>query len=414
MTIGLLVVALIAVSGMGVTLAGTLARFSDTEAGGASNAAAATVVLGGRGTPTALSFTGLGSTARTVNLSVVYRGTIPATIQFQLPSGATATNCVRSGSTYVDPLLYRTLTIKLGDQAAIPYCSLLDGVARTLITTVQPNTTTVVPITVTAGGLLTLIGRTENAAIAIRAVGGFTDFVSGTIAITASGLLGANPTTVPAPTGVTALAARSARTAPTTVAAVGTPAECAALGPFTETVLLTPDRPRFVAAEDRPGVAGPFLVVGTSGDDTIVGSAAADCLSGGAGADTVDGLGGADVLLGADGADLLTGSGGDDLLYGADGADKLTGGPGVDLLDGGVDGAECDLAPEDRPESRCTPPATAVPTTTAVAPTTTAQVPTTAPPPVPTTTAPAPAPATEVPVVTTTPPEVPTTTETPP
>lgn len=44
-------------------------------------------------------------------------------IKFELPSGATATNCVRSGSTYVDPLFHRTLTIKLGDQAAVPSCS---------------------------------------------------------------------------------------------------------------------------------------------------------------------------------------------------------------------------------------------------------------------------------------------------
>jgi hypothetical protein len=201
-TIGIAIVAVVAVLGVGgVTIANsTLARFSDNESAGTSSVAAATVVLGGHGTPVTTAFTGLTSGTsgtRTVNLSVVYKGSVPATIQFQLPSGATGSNCLKTGSTYSDPLLYRTLTITLGSQAAVSYCSLLDGVARTLVTTVQPNTTTVVPITVTAGGLLSLIGRNETAPIAIRAVGGFTDVVTGTIQITASGLINPAPTPPP-------------------------------------------------------------------------------------------------------------------------------------------------------------------------------------------------------------------------
>jgi Ca2+-binding RTX toxin-like protein len=380
------VIAVILLGVGGVTAANTtLARFSDNENGGTSTAAAATVVLGGQRTATTLPFTGLTSGTsgtKTVNLSVVYKGSVPATIQLQLPSGATATNCVRSGTTYADPLLYRTLTITLGGQAAVPYCSLLDGVARTLVATVQPGTTTVVPITVSAGGLLSLIGRSEAAPIAIRAVGGFTDVVTGTIQITANGLINPNPAPLPAPAGTTSpAAARSART----TTAVATPQECtdAGLGPFTEAVALTAARPRFVAAEDRPGTAGPFLVLGTDADDTVTGSAAGDCLVGGGGADTIDGLGGGDVLLGGDGDDRIDGGPGDDVLRGAAGADRLTGGAGADLIDGGGDGAVCDIGPEDEPGSSCGAPVveapTAVPTSTV--PTATV-VPTTAPAPV--------------------------------
>jgi hypothetical protein len=89
----------------------------------------------------------------------------------------------------------------------VSYCSLLDGVARTLVTTVQPTTTTLIPITVAAGGLLSLIGRNETAPIAIRAVGGFSDVVSGTIQIAASGLINPAPIVAAASPGMAPLVA---------------------------------------------------------------------------------------------------------------------------------------------------------------------------------------------------------------
>ena len=104
-------------------------------------------------------------------------------MQLRLPSGATTTSCTGSGSTWTDGLLVGSLTLTLESQSAVSYCSLLDGTARTLITTVQPNTVTTVPIVATVGGLA-LLSRTEKAAIVVRAVGGFTDQVAGTITIT--------------------------------------------------------------------------------------------------------------------------------------------------------------------------------------------------------------------------------------
>lgn len=375
----------------------TLARFTDKDAGPSGTTAAATVVLGGRGTPPTLSFSGVRSgSPRTVNLTIDYRGSVPATVQLLLPSGATTTSCVRSGTTWADGALVGTLTLTLGSQAAVPYCSLLDGTARTVLATVQPNTSTTVPIVATVAGLVVL-SRTEKAAITIRAVGGFTDQVAGTISITTGGVFGV------------AAAARVAAppTTTTTVApaAVGPPAACVAAGltSFAETVTLTPDRPRFVASEDRPGSAGPFLVIGTGGDDTITGSGAGDCIVGGAGNDVIDGAGGDDVLLGGDGADRIDGGAGNDRLYGEAGADRLTGGVGADVLGGGADAAECDTDPADTttdcttatlegaPDptsaavSATSPPATteppAAPTATAPAGTTTAEPTTTPPPP---------------------------------
>ena len=301
-------------------------------------------------------------------------------------------------------MLVGSLTLALGSQPAVPYCSLLDGTARTLVSTVAPNTVTTVPIVATVGGLA-LLGRTEKAAILVRAVGGFTDQVAGTITISTGAViaLAAAARTAPTPTSTAAVAA-----APATP-----PAACVAAGltTFAETVTLTADRPRFVAAEDRPGAAGPFLVIGTSGDDTVTGSAAGDCVVGGGGDDTIDGQGGDDVVLGGDGADRLDGGAGNDRLYGEAALDRLVGGPGADVLDGGADNAACDSDPadttsgctatvepttsappatarprlrrDDRPTAGTAPSAPAVapdPTTTAPAPTTTATVAEAAPP----------------------------------
>lgn len=302
-----LVLAITATGAAFVFGGGTLAAFSDSDKGGGGTARAATVVLGGRSTPLVLDFAGMRSgTTRTVNMTVDYRGTVPATVQFQLPSGATATSCTRSGSTWSDGGLIGTLTIALGSRPAVSYCSLLDGTARTLVTTVDPGTTTVVPVTVSfTGQVLGLVSRSERAAVVVRAVGGFTDRVTGTISITTTGVIGPRSLAVAAPA-----AARAAAPAPP-------PAECT--GTYAETVVLTPDRPRFVAAEDRPGAPGPFLVQGTAGDDVVTGSGAGDCLVGGGGADVLDGAGGDDVLLGGDGADRLTGGAGDDRLLGGAG-----------------------------------------------------------------------------------------------
>ena len=233
-----------------------------------------------------------------------------------------------------------SLTLTLGSQPAVPYCSPLDGTARTLVSTVAPNTVTTVPIVATVGGLA-LLSRTERAAILVRAVGGFADQVAGTITISTGAViaLAAAARTAPTPTSTAAAAA-----APATP-----PAACVAAGltTFAETVTLTADRPRFVAAEDRPGAAGPFLVIGTSGDDTVTGSAAGDCVVGGGGDDTVDGQGGDDVVLGGDGADGVDGGAGNDRLYGEAALDRLVGGPGADVLDGGADNAACDSDPAD-------------------------------------------------------------------
>lgn len=309
-----------------VTGSGTLARFSDTEAGGAAVAGSGTVVLGGRSTPVALDYPDLRSgISRTVTLSVDYRGSVPATIQLRLPSGAAPTQCQRSGTTWTDAPLAGSLTITLGTQPATAFCPLLDGTARTVLATVAPRTVTAVPITVRAGGLI-LAGRNERAAIVVRAVGGFSDQVAGTISISTGSLLGGRAVALSAP-------------APATVAAPVPPvppAECT--GRYTETVELTAARPRFVAAEDRPGAAGPFLVYGTAGDDLVTGSQAGDCLVGGSG------------------FDILDGASGDDVLLGGDGPDRLTGGAGADLLDGGPDGGTCDADPADRVTS-CTVPA---------------------------------------------------------
>ena len=337
---------------------GTAARFVDTDPGAPGVAGTATVVLGARTTPVTLTFGGVrAGTPRTVSLVVVYRGTVPATIQLRLPSGATPTSCL-SGP-WRDAALVGGLTLTAGTQPSVSFCSLLDGVARTLVATVQPGSTTTVPITVAVTGLAVL-GRTERAAVAVRAVGGFSDQVLGTLSITTSAVLGGQ---------AVALSAPAPQAVPTP--APGLPAACP--GTYAETVVLTPDRPRFVAAEDRPGGRGPYRVLGTPGDDTVVGSGAGDCLSGGGGADALDG------------------GAGDDVLLGDAGLDRLTGGPGADALDGGADLADCDADPADR-TTGCRPapidPAAVEvrpgPATTAPAPTTaTAPAP---PPPAPTTT----------------------------
>lgn len=341
------IVSVLTVLGVGMLVAGgTLARFTDSEAGGSGVAGAATVVLGGRATPVTLDYPNLrASGTRTVSLTVDYRGTVPATIQLRLPSGAAPTSCRSSGLTLIDDVSVGTLTVRLGAQTAVPFCSLLDGTARTILATVNPGTVTTVPITVTVGPLF-LLGRTERAAIVVRAVGGFSDQVAGTISISTR-------------TGIGLQAAARSAPAPAVVAApvpAVPPAECS--GPYAETVTLTADRPRFVAAEDRPGAPGPFLVHGTAGDDIVTGSAAGDCLVGGGGADVLDGAAGDDVLLGDDGPDRLTGGPGDDRLLGGAGVDELTGGPGADVLDGGADGGTCDADPADR-VTACTLPAPA-------------------------------------------------------
>ncbi|MBC8091844.1 MAG: hypothetical protein H7Y15_07890, partial [Pseudonocardia sp.] len=183
MTIAVTVVSVLTVLVAGILVSGgTLARFTDSEAGGSGNAGAATVVLGARATPVTLDYPNLraGGT-RTVNLTIDYRGSVPATIQLRLPSGATATSCQGSGGTFSDGLLVGSLTVRLGQQTGVPYCSLLDGTARTVLATVSPGSVTTVPVTVTVGGLV-LAGRTERAAVVVRAVGGFSDQVAGTIA----------------------------------------------------------------------------------------------------------------------------------------------------------------------------------------------------------------------------------------
>jgi hypothetical protein len=231
-------IALLGVGLLAVVLVvpGTLARLLDAEQGLPGTAASATVVLGGRSTPPTLTFASVRSgTPRTVNLTIDYRGSVPATVQLRLPSGATTTSCVGSGSTWTDGTLVGTLTLTLGAQSAVSYCSLLDGAARTLITTVQPGTVTTVPIVATVGGLA-LLSRTEKAAIVLRAVGRFTDQVAGTITISSGGVLAMSAAARAAPTPTTTAAAAAPATPPSACAAAG-------LKSFAETVTLTADRP---------------------------------------------------------------------------------------------------------------------------------------------------------------------------
>jgi hypothetical protein len=356
----------------------TLARFVTTGKGGGGVASAATVVLGARSTLPALSWTGLtAGVAKSVNLTIVYNGTVPATLVMALPSGPGTTGCVKSGSTYVNGSLVTSASIKIGSAAAEDYCGLLAGTPRTLATNVAPGATVVVPIAVTITSLLSLgFSRTETAALQIMATGGYTDQLTGTLSATTATaapktLLAARvPTTTASTQTATPTASPSTTTAgvtPSAAPAVVVPPECAAagmtLGSFAEVVTLTPDRPRFDAATDRPGAAGPFLVIGTSGADTIVGSAGADCLVGGGGADTISGGAGDDVLIGGDGADTLDGGAGADRLFGGAGLDDLRGGPGPDVLDGGADLATCDTQPDDT-ATNCVDPPVPAPTTT--------------------------------------------------
>ncbi|RZT86361.1 hypothetical protein EV383_3254 [Pseudonocardia sediminis] len=354
----LLLAAAVAVLAVTGTAFGTWAAFTDSDRGGSATAGAATVVLGGRAAPPSLSFTGMRTNeTRTVPLTVDYRGSVPATISLQLPSGASKTSCIGSGGTLVDPLNIGTLRVTLGSRAAENWCALLDGTARTVLATVAPNTVTTVPVTVTAGTVL--LGRTETAALRIRSVGGFTDQVTGSITISTTLI-----------SGRTAAARAAAPAAVAATPVVTPPAECTAAGltSFAEVVTLTPQNPRFDAARDRPGAAGPFLVLGTSGDDTVVGSATGDCLAGAGGADSLDGAGGADVLVGGDGDDTLLGGDGDDRLLGGLGVDTLTGGPGADVLDGGADGGTCPDADAADTVTTCTVPPAGAPVAIPAAP----------------------------------------------
>ena len=226
---------------------GTLARFLDADQG-----------LPGRRRrprrprrpqhPPTLTFSSVRSgTPRTVNLTIDYRGSVPATVQLWLPSGATTTSCVASGSTWTDGLLVGSLS-----SPWVP-------VRRVVLLAARRH-----------GAHAHRHGaaqhRHHHADRRYRRepgpaqphregddrpapVGGFTDQVAGTITIT---------------TGAVVALAAAARTAPpptTTAAAAAPPTPppaCVAAGltSFAETVTLAAARPRFVAAEDPTGCRG--------------------------------------------------------------------------------------------------------------------------------------------------------------
>lgn len=328
--------------GAAAAAAGTWARFSDADPGAGGGTASATVVFGGRSTPPAIAFTGIraGSTT-TQQLTVDYRGSVPATLSLSLPA-TTSTACTSAVAGLLDAAGVGSLVVTAGSRAGESYCSLLDGRER-VVAVLAPNTVTSVPVTVTVGAVV-LVPRTEVATVRVQATGGFTDRVDGTLRI---------GTTLPGPRSLRAAAVPVA--APTVAPApITPPAECvqAGIGTVAETVTLSAAAPVFDAARDRPGADGPFLVVGTAGPDTVVGSPGRDCVIGAGGADVVDGGPGDDVLVGGDGDDRLAGGAGADALYGNAGADTLRGGPEVpvapDRLYGGPDGADCpDAGPED-------------------------------------------------------------------
>ncbi|MET0188867.1 MAG: calcium-binding protein [Pseudonocardia sediminis] len=361
-SVPLVLAAAVAVLAVAGTAFGTYAAFTDTDPAAPGSSGAATVVLGGRSSPPTLAFTGLRTgQSRTLPLTVDYRGSVPATISLQFPSGAMPSSCKKSGLALLDDLQVGGLNVTLGSRAAESWCALLDGNARTVLATLAPNTTTTVPITVAVTGL-PLLSRSEQAELRIRSAGGFTDQVAGTVTITTVGTLSVKAAARSVAAPAVAPAAIAAAPAP--------PAECTAAGltSFAEVVTLTPQNPRFDAARDRPGAAGPFLVIGTSGDDTVVGSAAGDCLAGAGGADSLDGAGGADVLVGGDGDDTLVGGDGAARLLGGLGVDTLTGGPGADVLDGGADGGTCPDADAADTVTTCTVPPPGAPVATPAAP----------------------------------------------
>jgi hypothetical protein len=352
------------ITGLGGALGtvGTLAGFTDSESDAGSTVTAATVVLAGHGTPVSLAYPDLDDdVARTVELPVENRGTVPVRAELLLPSGPTETSCTTDGSLWDDGPMAGTVTVQVGQGSPVGYCSLLDGTPLILAATVAPGATVHVPVTVTSSGLLNP-GRTERAPIAVRAVGGFTDQVMGTIEISADGTMGAlaAPFAEPEPIVTTEAAAEPAP--------VSLPPECEAAGmaadSFAEVVVLDPADPHFSAPDARPAGSGPFLVLGTPEADTVVGSDGADCIDGAGGDDALTGEAGDDVLVGGDGTDMLDGGPGDDRLHGGAGVDDLRGATGTDWLDGGADGATCGTEPGEEALACVSSPTSTSPTST--------------------------------------------------
>jgi hypothetical protein len=336
--------AVVAGSGAVLGATSTLAGFTDSESNAASSVSAATVVLGGHGSPIALQFPYLLPNApKTVDLTVENRGTVPVRAELALPSGPTQTSCAHGTQGWYAPLT-EILEVNIGSHPNVTYCSLLNGRAVTLADAVPPGATVRVPITVTLVEVFHH-SKHERAAITLRAVGGFTDHITGTIEISTGAITQRAQTRA-----LMAAPAEPAVEPDPTVDAV--PAECAAAGMtgelFTEVVALEPADTQFsAAAEDAPAEPGALTIIGTPGDDTIIGTEGPDCIVGGAGDDTLIGAGGDDVIVGSDGADRLEGAGGDDILLSGQGTDELLGGDGADVLDGGPDGASCHTEPVD-------------------------------------------------------------------
>lgn len=358
------------------TTATTYALFSDFDSA-TGDAAAATVALGTPGAqPPALTYPAMQQVGdvRDGLLTVDYQGTVPADVTVALEPGAVPGLCVAGGQNAPGV----TVLVGIAGAGEVEYCSLLGGPGLTIAEDVAPGT----PVTATITLRLTQnTGATRLAAVdglVVRASGGFSDTVRGTVAAAVDPVvlspqeqqLAAESTAAPAALAAV-LAAPSAREAVLPLDPELVPVECREAGMtfrLDQVVQLVPgDRP-WTADDVRAVPAEPLLVFGTDGDDDITGSTAADCVVGGDGADRISGADGDDVLVGGPGADLLDGGPGADRLFGDAGPDDLIGGPGADRLDGGPDRAACDAGVDDT-DVRCAAPAV-VPTapTSPVAP----------------------------------------------
>jgi hypothetical protein len=341
-------------------LGGTQAALSDAEPAAPSVVAAAEVVLGAGGAGPDLPFGVLApGAAATVDLTVDYRGSVPAEVELGVAPGSEAPVCGHGGG---------DLTISVGDGAPVDYCALYDG-APLPLGSVAPGDAPVVAVTVTraadAAADAVLVAQDV---VTVRASAGFVDEVEGRLGlelVPAAVDPAETPppafAAAPAPTGeVAAPPLPSAAATPTGEAhpaetptpAVELPGACAGMSreSFTEVVVLDAAAPSFDAGDRR----GPFLVVGSPGDDTVRGSGGADCIVGGGGSDRLSGGAGDDVLAGGAGADVLRGDAGDDRLDGGQARDDLDGGEGADLVDGGAAGAVCPAEPTGE-SLRCDP-----------------------------------------------------------
>lgn len=367
---------------LGVTAtAGTYALYSDFETTTGNRVAAAAVFLGsGASDGLALTYPPLvEDVAARGELTVDYRGTVPADVTLSLDPGRATAFCERGPDGWHNAVGL-ALVVTIGERDPVSYCSLLDSGPVTLREAVPPGSTpftTAVDLTLTENDLAGTEPVTAVDALVVEASGGFTDRAEGTLTAPVEPAPLPSPeeeqraaeTSAAPPALATALAAAASDPgAPLDPALI--PRRCRDAGMVfrpDQVVQLTGDDVPWSADRARGTDTDPLLVFGTDGDDDITGSPGGDCIVGGEGADRVLGAGGGDVLLGGGAADVLDGGDGADTLSGGTGPDTLVGGPGVDTFDGGPDGATCDGGPDGRatgPGCEAPPPVAPGPVTT--------------------------------------------------